>query len=41
MKRKAFKTIKQAVSGLLIGSILGVLTVALGYRIVLFFKMMP
>ena len=41
MKRKTFKSIKQALSGILIGSILGVLTVALGYRIVVFFKMMP
>ena len=41
MKRKTFKAIKQALSGLLIGSILGVLTVALGYRLVVFFKMMP
>ena len=41
MKRKTFRAIKQALAGLLIGSILGVLLLALGYRIVVFFKMMP
>ena len=41
MKRKTFKTIKQALAGLMMGSILGVLLSALGYRIVIFFKMMP
>ena len=41
MKRKTFKSVKQALSGLLIGSILGILMLALGYRIVVFFKMMP
>ena len=41
MKRKTLQTIKQALAGLMIGSILGVLLLALGYRIVIFFKMMP
>ena len=41
MKHKTFKTIKQALAGLLVGSTLGVLLLALGYRLVVFFKMMP
>ena len=41
MKRKAAKSIGDIVTGLLMGTVLGVLSLYCGYHLVSFFKSMP
>ena len=41
MKRKAAKSIGDIVAGLIVGTVLGVLSLYCGYHLVSFFKSMP